>query len=1010
MSRPSFTTPCPVGHPQSSAVDYEVPDDTYTQELDYTRAIQQEFRNARPRRRSNFVRRGDKNAPAVTIFEDVLEDQELHVGDARSLRGNTLLGRPAQRMQLSHVKKDEECMGTQPFGMERRATRAASIPAEAPAQRRDDNAQDSHQKYRGEAKEGLKKDPRRRTIFVPPEDTTIMTIHPGAETTDRLNDTFQLAPFPQQRPADAQRYETEPVPSRRPRKSLAVAPKRAPLQQVANKQNIPALDVRGTESGKENVPPGRFAVAGKQEKPQNATKPLGVSGVTEKRMMARSTLLEPTAASHARQSIHPRKAVPVSKPSRPVVRDMKTTEPTSMPPVKPIRQSSPVVSQPTKQPRSSPISESTAPGAQRKRPSSRQISSRPSKLAMYPALAEDVSQPQLYEDSWLSQQEVALTQLINEIFEQADPNTNTWQAPTCSLREHFVQIYHQPRVAALHKRLQASLLYGGLSRPKDMPNAPSPAHDIGLRKRYLNLWLQTYDGEALRAAAEVVVGRQIPRTAHSLPNDISAGESVLDPSKSKRALIGFLETFMVSVEDVDGRDQEEGSIEQKKGRKMILRSLLMIWLLDQAKASGVLNGCLFKQSSSVKSSVRILHSLSSLLIPSIGDLTRVLRHFDYEVNHVQDPLDEVIYCINNIAVDLRDGIFLTRLVELLVFSAQQKAVERDQDATITIALPDSTTLESPLFTADGSASSRLLSRHLKMPCIGKAQKVHNLQVAIGALQTHAPLLGVTIQDISAEEIVNGHREKTVSLLWSLVSNYGLSHLVDVDDLARDVRRLGRQQFAQRHEELLQEWAVAHCRQQGLKIANLTTSFSDGRAYLAILDDFADCLPNNTASSGSAGPHPHLLEGRLRSLGCSNAFVKQLATATNSISSSTTTISNLAFLAARLLPLVKRHNAASTLQRAYRRRLSRQTVSQRVALMRLAHSCAEVVQTQKRITRAATVLQRAWRGVVDARIERLGQDVASFQVRAKGWAIRRRTKQYASRTKVGSRSLTSAGAW
>ncbi|KAI7284068.1 hypothetical protein KC345_g2567 [Hortaea werneckii] len=858
MSRPSFTTPCPVGHPQSTAIDYDVPDDTYTQELDYTRAIQQEFRNARPRRRSNFVRRGDKNAPAVTIFEDVLEDQELQVGDARPLRGKTLLGRPAQRMQSNHVKKDEEFMGAQPFGMERRETRTASIPVGTTTEHRDENAQDTHQKDRREAGKGLKKDPRRRTIFVPPEDTTIMTIHPGAETTDRLNDTFQIAPFPQQRPADAQRHETEPFPKGRPRKSLAVAPKRAPLQSVASRQNISALDVRGTENGKENVPPGRLAVVGKQEKPQNVIKPLGVSGVTEKRMLARSTLLEPTAASHARQSIHPRKAVPVPKPSRPMFRENKTTEPTRRPPARQVQQSSPLVSQPTKRPRSSPTSESVASGAQRKRPSSRQISSRPSKLAMYPALAEDVSQPQLYEDSWLSQQEVALTELINEIFEQADPNTNTWQAPTCSLRERLVQIYHQPRVAALHKRLQASLLYGGLSRPKDMPNAPSPAHDIGLRKRYLNLWLQTYDAEALQAAAEVVVGRQIPRKAHSLPNEISAGESVLDPSKSKRALIGFLETFQVSVEDVDGRDPEEGSIEQKKWRKMILRSLMMIWLLDQAKTSGVLNGCLFKRSSSLKSSVRILHSLSSLLIPSIGDLTRVLRHFDYEVNHVQDPLDEVVYRIDNIAIDLRDGIFLTRLVELLVFSAQQKAVERDQDATITIALPDSTTLESPLFTADGSASSRLLSRHLKMPCIGKAQKVHNLQVAIGALQTHAPLLGVTIQDINAEEVVDGHREKTLSLLWSLVSNYGLSHLVDVDDLARDVRRLGRQQLAQGHEELLQEWAVAHCWQQGLRISNLTTSFSDGRAYLAILEDFAGCLPG-AATSGSAGPLTHSLE-------------------------------------------------------------------------------------------------------------------------------------------------------
>ncbi|KAK1071833.1 hypothetical protein LTR48_009423, partial [Friedmanniomyces endolithicus] len=35
---------------------------------------------------------------------------------------------------------------------------------------------------------------------------------------------------------------------------------------------------------------------------------------------------------------------------------------------------------------------------------------------------------------------------------------------------------------------------------------------------------------------------------------LAASESVLDPGKSRRGLIGFLETFLVTVEDIDNPD------------------------------------------------------------------------------------------------------------------------------------------------------------------------------------------------------------------------------------------------------------------------------------------------------------------------------------------------------------------------------------------------------------------------------------------------------------------------
>jgi len=741
------------------------------------------------------------------------------------------------------------------------------------------------------------------------------------------------------------------------------------------------------------------------------TKPAVVRSAPAKPSPARSRLYESTAASQARQTIVARKPVPMPNAQSIPLK----TKATVVQRTRPAQHKSPVPVQSRSTHSISPASRSAqAPKLWKRTTPPKHTTLRASKLSKYLVLSEDVSQPQLYEDSWLSHQEVALTELINEIFTNTRPVSPTWQAPTKSLREHMLDIYHQPNVTAMHKRLQASLLYGALSRQKDMPSPPNPAHDLGLRKRFLNLWLHIYDVDALRAAAEVVVGRQMPSEACRLSNDLAVSESVLDPSKNRRALIGFLEAFFINMEDVNAaNDEEPGSVDSRRWRKMILRSSMLIWLLDQAKASGSVAGCLFKRSSIMKSSTAVLYSLSSLLIPSVGDITRVLRHLDYEVNHVQDPLDEVVYRIENIAVDLRDGIFLTRLVEVMLFTSQRREAD-SEDATVTIALPDATVLESAMYMEDGSPCPRILSQHLAMPCLGRAQKVHNVQVALSALVGHADLVIAGIEEITADDIVDGHREKTLSLLWSLASNYGLAQLLDWDELTADIQRTGVDTSDISHASqsetgvLLQAWATTHCRSQGVRVNNLTTSFADGKAYCAILDNFSAFITDRSVERHRTTSAS--LDAKLRTMGCSNAFIKQLTASTDAIPTRNTTVSNLAFLASRLLPSARRHNAVMVIQRAFRRKLSRRTITQRVVLMRLAHDCAKVAQTQNRLASAATVLQRSWRAVLDARIVRLGKDVGSFQMLARGWVVRRKTREAIACGASSNQSLRIMGGW
>lgn len=47
-----------------------------------------------------------------------------------------------------------------------------------------------------------------------------------------------------------------------------------------------------------------------------------------------------------------------------------------------------------------------------------------------------------------------------------------------------------------------------------------------------------------------------------------------------------------------------------------------------------------------------------------GDIIRHLLFMGYSVLHSQAPLDEYDFTVNNLAVDLRDGVRLCRLVDL----------------------------------------------------------------------------------------------------------------------------------------------------------------------------------------------------------------------------------------------------------------------------------------------------------------------------------------------------------
>ncbi|XP_017020547.1 protein abnormal spindle [Drosophila kikkawai] len=169
-------------------------------------------------------------------------------------------------------------------------------------------------------------------------------------------------------------------------------------------------------------------------------------------------------------------------------------------------------------------------------------------------------------------------------------------------------------------------------------------------------------------------------------------------------------------------------------KKHTLQKILFLLLfLDQAKQKRIVkhNPCLFVKKSPHKETRDILLRFSSELLANIGDITRELRRLGYVLQHRQTFLDEFDYAFNNLAVDLRDGVRLTRVMEVILL--------RDD-----------------------------LTRQLRVPAISRLQRIFNVKLALGALGEANFELG---GDINAPDIVDGHREKTLSLLWQIIYKF-----------------------------------------------------------------------------------------------------------------------------------------------------------------------------------------------------------------------------------------------
>lgn len=833
-------------------------------------------------------RRANRTGSAFQILEDVAEKpggptekrrRPNEVTEAPN-RKSSILAQPAQRFRPKNnapgppraVKQKTE---TQPKSRELESNNSEE---NMHASQRNDATTEGNQKA------GLKKHLRRNTVYIPPDDTTVASVFMGLFS-------------PLKKPTNAMATVAEDtkintlenrIAQRQARKSLAATARKAPLQPSAKiaQGTTVTVDVAGKNGGKENIPPGMFPDEKESTTFGPPSKPSRFSTVSAFRPvrpnMARSMPKQASTEAVAQ----PPKARNLARPMGGNQSNVQVPPPGPTSNQRTLAGSRQAVMSASLNARAAALSNRLAASTAH---SASKIDAVAPKLKeldhMHPALEDDILKPPLYGDNWLSHQEIVITQLANALFECANGELTT-SYDLNGLRSELLKLYHTDEFARLHQRLQSSLSFGSLSTSKDLlARSNRLRQDNGLRRKFLDIWLQSYDPRALMAGLETVVGRKVLKDTPSLQS--VTGNSRNNANKSSTAvakkLESFLETFLVRNEDLGHSSHstsDESQIQETGYRRTILRSITLVVLLDRGRQcpGTSLPRQLFLPSSTFKSSTSVLQALTRVLLPSCGDITKQLSYLGSRLSFRQYKLLEYNYQINNIAVDMRDGIHLTKLVEILYFTPNR--VHSDPDETeVTLNTSEALSLLS-------DERDLPLSKHLRYPCASRATKIWNVQIALSALSSIA---GFTrpIDDIRAEDIVDGYREKTIALLWTLVSKCGLASLVDWDEVGKEIKRLKKKAITQigfqakfedwftgktsdhpdEHTSMLQQWTAILAALKGLEISNMTTSFVDGKIYQSIVDEYEPYI------IGNSHPSTRPLQMRLRLLGCSSQFGK-----------------------------------------------------------------------------------------------------------------------------------------
>lgn len=309
------------------------------------------------------------------------------------------------------------------------------------------------------------------------------------------------------------------------------------------------------------------------------------------------------------------------------------------------------------------------------------------------------------------------------------------------LRQEGVHLLHHSNLAAVIKSIEGEVVEGRLTVRSDRD-----VHaDLGLQEGLFDI-LFCYEYQWLRLGLEVVFGQviSIPMSKASTSKMTAMKRSTIPCvsgcSKWKAALKSFIQDHLLSDTNITTKQFDKQKLlyvaQERKMKELLRRHLLkkfftVVCFLDTARTSELMaKACLFQSSAEYKSSHEVIAAFCRLFLKGEGDITRHLMSIGCKLHFVQSYVDEFDYRLSSMTTELRDGVRLVKLMDLLT-------------------------------------KSRDLCQQLRVPAVSRLQKLHNVSLVLNRL--YRP----TDPRPDAKQIVDGHRDMTLMLLWKILYTYEL---------------------------------------------------------------------------------------------------------------------------------------------------------------------------------------------------------------------------------------------
>ncbi len=376
-----------------------------------------------------------------------------------------------------------------------------------------------------------------------------------------------------------------------------------------------------------------------------------------------------------------------------------------------------------------------------------------------------------YDEKWAEKQERTFVRWLNFVFQDNDAmaseptglshSTVAGSAPASAAatqvtawsqriedarcRRAAHQLYRQNAVMALMLKLEQAVEAGriGLREEKSF------FADVGVRAETLKQYFMSIDARWMKLALETVFGQVIALSAAHTLKQWLMQHVFANPSIEQQFATGL----------VSGNFH--AGYHAALGKYTLKRVLQIFVVLEMIKQNGLLpsNPCLFRkvclcflyivifgnniyckftsiffffilQDSPFKNLTDLLNDFSKHHLKSEGNLVRHLTSLGCSFAYKQMPIDEMNFSVTNLAIDLRDGVRLAKCAELLLPANQG------------------------------------IMKELRLPSDSRLRKIHNVEVALRGLTREGGLHLVT--PITADDIVDGHRNKTFDLLYEYI--------------------------------------------------------------------------------------------------------------------------------------------------------------------------------------------------------------------------------------------------